>query len=104
MPEFKLEMTDQDIENMSYRGSSVTTQIVLQTKNQLKDLPQRSSLDSSSTLPSSPPSYDEISHRQPPVNPYYSLSPDSNPDLARQPLTSLYPDLNRRRSYHGDFN
>ena len=102
MPEFKLEMTDQDIENMSYRGSSATTQIVLQARNRLKDLPQNSSTSSmDSTLPSSPPAYDEI-HRQPPTNPYYSISPE--PDTSRNPLSTLYPDLNRRRSYHGDFN
>ena len=105
MPEFKLEMTDQDVENLTYRGSSVTTQIVLQTKNRLADMqlvPRSNASNSSSmdsTLPSSPPAYDEIS-RQPPLNPYFhASSPDS-----RDPLTPLYPDLNRRRSYHGDFN
>lgn len=103
MPELKIEMTDQDIENMSYRGSSITTQIVLQTKNRLSEMPPRSSsttssMDSSATLPSSPPAYDEIS-RQPPSNPFFDPDPDN-----RNPLAPLYPDLNRRRSYHGDFN
>ena len=103
MPEFKLEMTDQEIENMSYRGSSVTTQIVLQARNRLKDLhPRSSSSTSSMEIPSSPPAYDEI-HRQPPTNPYYSMSPELH-DHSRNPLSTLYPDLNRRRSYHGDFN
>merc|ERR1711976_15609 len=61
MPEFKLEMTDQDVENLTYRGSSVTTQIVLQTKNRLADMqlvPRSNTSNSSSmdsTLPSSPP-------------------------------------------------
>ena len=105
MPELKIEMTDQDIENMSYRGSSITTQIVLQAKNRLSEMPPpprssstTSSMDSSATLPSSPPAYDEIS-RQPPSNPFFDPDPDN-----RNPLAPLYPDLNRRRSYHGDFN
>lgn len=105
IPDLSVDMEDDVLQNMKYRGAPVTTAIVLRTKNELKEYkpyvtprcsctsPSSAVRSSPTALPSSPPSYDDIHNQlhQPPTNPYYI--PDENAAYNNCHDAALYPAL-----------
>jgi len=99
IPELTAETLDDDILNMTYQGKPKTLQIVLRAKDAVQRKPEESSpsgltnfsgqQSQSIPIPTSPPSYDEI-HRQPPVNPYFTSSPDTPFNLSCSPSRVLH--------------
>jgi len=82
------EMIPEDKNNeLKYSGSASTTQIIIRTKEKLKNFNSENEKlnhetatdqsESSPILPILPPAYDKLHIQQPPVNPYYRpLSPN----------------------------
>lgn len=127
--EYFPEISSDDIQDIKYQGSAATTQIVIRTKEKLKNFNENdksvplvpadnvadltsTSRNTSPTLPASPPAYDEIHMQQPPVNPYYQSSPNVSfgqneltysPDISgltlNSPVNNIYPDLPGRTNY-----
>ena len=102
------EMVLQDKNELEYSGSASTTQILIRTKEKLKNFNseneklyhETSSTDqtkSSPVLPILPPAYDKLDIQQPPVNPYYrpSLNLSSHENYDR---TSTIPNASTRSS------
>lgn len=105
IPDLPIEALDDEILNLRYQGSAKTTAIVLQAKASLQK-PNSNAGDQNdasrpSTLPSSPPPYEEI-QRQLPTNPYYPSSPEASFNTSSGSPSCLYPPLNgpdHRRSF-----